>query len=187
MKFCVSFYQYKVTEDALRDAGGKLNTFARQQSSSAPSTAAGNSTVTFVLAVFDIEPDEALLIEFTPPECTYWQLNLCDRWSSQISDYLHHQSSLNMTQAVLDSDGKCRIVLSVEDPGVTNWLDPVGNLKGYIVNRWVPHSAVVPEARKIKRTELFDHLPSDTRRVAPQERAAAMRKRARAGQRRYGY
>ena len=36
MKFCVSFYQYKVTEDALRDAGGKLNTFAMQQSSSAP-------------------------------------------------------------------------------------------------------------------------------------------------------
>ena len=33
MKFCVGFYQYKVTEDALRDAGGKLNTFAIQQSS----------------------------------------------------------------------------------------------------------------------------------------------------------
>ena len=187
MKFCVGFYQYKVTEDALRDAGGELNTFGMQQSASAPSTAAGNSSVTFCLAVFDLEPDEALIVEYTPPDCTYWQVNLCDRWSSQISDYLYHQSSLNMTQAALDTDGTFRAVLSVEDPGVANWLDPVGNLKGYLVNRWMPHRTTVPAARKVKLSELFDHLPPDTPRVTPQMRAERMRERARAGLRRYGY
>lgn len=187
MKFCVGFYQYKVTEDALRDAGGKVNSFAIQQSSSAPSGAGGNASVTFCLAVFDIEPDEALIIEYVPPDCKYWQVNLCDRWSSQVSDYLYHQSSLNLSQAVLDSDGKFRAVLSVRDPGVANWLDPVGNLKGYVVNRWIPLHTTIPEARKIKLCELFDHLPADTPRVTPKERAAALRKRARAGLRRYGY
>ena len=91
-----------------------------------------------------------------------------------------------MRQAVLDSDGKFRIVLSVEDPGVPNWLDPVGNLKGYLVNRWVPHRTAVPEARKIKLAELSIICPP-THRVLHRERAAAMRERGRAGQRRYGY
>src|SRR3546814_2417023 len=51
-------------------------------------------------------------------------------------EYRHHTSSLNHAQAVPDSDGLYRWVISAADPGVHNWLDGSGNACGSILLRW---------------------------------------------------
>ena len=138
---------------------------------------------TYWWGMFDFGPDEALILETDVPEdAPYWNIQLNDQlWNTL--EYVWRQSHLNGHQARLDSDGKFRAVISPDDPGVPNWLDTVGRLQGTMVGRWYKCSSQpVPQIRKIKRSEIRDHLPADTPHVSAQERDAAIRARARAAQ-----
>ena len=75
-----------------------------------------------VIGRFELEPDEALILEFEPPKGVYWSISLGNPWLETIH-YGRHQSSLNGHQAVVDADGTVRFVLASSDPGVANWLD----------------------------------------------------------------
>ena len=44
-------------------------------------------------------------------------------------DYINHQTSLNGTQAQADPDGKIRIVVADQSPGVTNWIETPGTAR----------------------------------------------------------
>ena len=83
-----------------------------------------------------IQPDEALLIEVTPPRCSYWNFELANYWWNSV-DYRYRLSSLNGKQAVLEDDGSVRIAVSHADPGIPNWLDTGGHCVGMVNQRWV--------------------------------------------------
>ena len=73
---------------------------------------------------YEFEADEALILETEmPDEVRYWNIQLNDSLFNTI-EYLYNQSHLNGHQAKIDSDGKFRAVISLEDPGIANWLDP---------------------------------------------------------------
>ena len=79
-----------------------------------------------------------------------------------------------------------RGVISVSDPGVPNWLDPVGNSKGLICLRVLrPDRDPIVVLRKVKRADLRKHLPPTTPMVAPQERSEQLRRRMLATERRF--
>jgi len=119
---------------------------------------------------YDIGPDDALVVTVTPPPALYWSLVLGDEWWASV-DYANHQSSLNGHQAVLDSDGAFRAVVSIRDPGVANWLDTTGFSVGPMIFRWLrASSAPVPSTRVIPVNELDDALPASTARVSADER-----------------
>ena len=83
---------------------------------------------------FKIGDDEAAILEFRPPECRYWSFQIMnDFWETQEFDL--RQTSLNGHQGRLDPDGVFRGVIAVNDPGVPNWLDPVGHGNGLICAR----------------------------------------------------
>jgi hypothetical protein len=128
--------------------------------------------------IYDYQPGEALVLETELPEtCKYWNVQLNDELWNQI-EFGYRQSSLNAMQARLDSDGKFRAVIALEDPGVANWLDSGGHGRGMLVGRW--HGAdsyPMPTIRKVPLSELASHLPGDTPRVTPAEREATLRKR----------
>jgi hypothetical protein len=87
--------------------------------------------------------------------------------------------------AKVDTDGKLRAVVSLEDPGVPNWLDPAGYTEGTIYGRWYEcDTEPLPAIHRVPLTQLRDHLPANTPSVRPQERAAEIRERVRAAQRR---
>jgi hypothetical protein len=76
-------------------------------------------------------------------------------------------------------------VIALEDPGVPNWLDPAGFKEGTIYGRWYDcSSSPTPTIKRIKLSELHEHLPADTPVVTPEERAEMLRRRVRAAQRR---
>jgi hypothetical protein len=126
---------------------------------------------------FKIAEDEALLIEVTPPKAKYWSLHLGNVWLESL-DYANHQSSLNGHQARLDGDGVFRAVVSVRDPGVPNWLDAVRRREGTIIYRWnLADGAPVPATKLVKFSQVRKHLPGDTPRVAPPERAQVIERR----------
>jgi hypothetical protein len=106
-------------------------------------------------AYFELADDEALLVEFTPPECEYWMIALHNHWMETL-DYVHHQATLNCHSAQTEVDGSVRFIVSVNDPGVPNWLDTAGHQRGTVGVRWVGPDVVdmLPSTRVVKLASL---------------------------------
>ena len=130
-----------------------------------------------VIGRFDLEPDEALILEVEPPRGVYWSYSLGNPWLETIH-YGRHQSSLNGHQAITDPDGKVRVVISSRDPGVANWLDTAGHSNGAVILRCVrTETAPVPAVRVVKFDEVLSALPKDTTLATASERAQVIHAR----------
>jgi hypothetical protein len=133
--------------------------------------------------LFRLEPGHVLILETALPETVrYWNVQLSDPlWNS--IDWLNHQNSLNCGQARIDSDGKFRAVIALDDPHVANWLDPGGWHEGSMMLRWTEASSgPAPTLTSVPMSKLRDHLPVDTLIVTANERDTALRARRRAVQ-----
>lgn len=128
--------------------------------------------------IYDYQPGEALIIETElPAKVKYWNVQLNDSLWNQV-EYGYRQSSLNGHQARLDSDGKFRAVISLDDPGVPNWLDSGGHTRGMLVGRW--HRAdtyPLPTVRKVPFEDIRKYLPADTPQVSADARDKTLRAR----------
>jgi hypothetical protein len=130
--------------------------------------------------LFRLEPGQVLLLETELPETVrYWNVQLSDMMWNSI-DWMNRQSSLNGGQAWIDTDGKFRAVIAVDDPTVPNWLDPGGNSEGAIMLRWTgASSGPAPTLKLVNQADLRSHLPQDTPSIAPETREAQARSRRR--------
>ena len=147
----------------------------------------GSPTAEYLLAAYEVAPDEALVIEMPDtPGGAYWGLQIFDVWLRSL-DFRTRQTGLNGTQIVTDSDGKVRVVLSQQDPGVLNWLDAGEYDIGQILfrNYRTLHSTE-PSMTRVKFADLPKHLLPDSVKVSPDERAADLRARREAYRRRHG-
>jgi hypothetical protein len=128
--------------------------------------------------IHEITDDEALIIETAIPEkVRYWQALVADDRFATL-DWVNRQSSLNDTQAHIDSDGKFRAVICRLDPGVPNWLDKGDYPWGVIQMRWNSANEYPdPTIVKVPFTEVRAHLPADTPVVTPEQRKEQLRLR----------
>lgn len=146
-----------------------------------------NPAAKYWMCIYELAPDEALIVETEVPGCKYWGVQLTDVFVAT-TEYVHHQSSLNGHQAALDRDGKFRAVLSQRDPGVPNWLDPVDHAHGTVFLRWyLAEGNPAPTVRTVRFDDIRNHLPSDTPVVTAEQRAGQLRARRIGALRRYGY
>jgi hypothetical protein len=154
----------------------------------APSNSGTNPAARYSNMIYDIGPDEALIIEWDAPTSKYWSFCIADRFL-QLADFTYHQSSLNGHQACRDGDGKFRAVLARRDPGVPNWLDPVDNSLGIVQFRQFFQEVAVdlPRVIGVPVDRIRDHLPSDTPHVSPEQRTQQLRDRSWAVLAMYGY
>jgi hypothetical protein len=147
------------------------------------SAASGLGNQRYVEGLFELDADEALIVETEiPQDCSYWNFQLVDDFWRSL-EWVHRQSSLNGFTARLDADGKFRAVVASQDPGVPNWLDTVGRKTGMIYGRWTNSTSdIAPTVKKVKVTEVREHLPADTPAVTAQERDASIRLRRKGAQ-----
>jgi hypothetical protein len=149
----------------------KPNSFNAPLDGTAMGAAAENRPV---IGSWEIAPDEALVVEVSPPQGLYWSYSLGNPWWETI-DYGSHQSSLNGHQATVDDDGILRTVIAHEDPGVANWLDTAGHSVGPIILRCVrTETAPVPTMRRVAFSDIDREVPAATGRVTPAERRTTM-------------
>jgi hypothetical protein len=133
-----------------------------------------------VIGRFELESDEALILELVPPKGVYWSISLGNPWLETIH-YGRHQSSLNGHQAVVDSDGLARFVIAARDPGVANWLDNAGHSNGAMLLRCVrTESAPVPASRVVPFDQVRSVLPAETVMTTADDRAKVIAARHRA-------
>jgi hypothetical protein len=143
----------------------------------------------YYVGAFDLDPDEALIVEVEIPlPCRYWNIQLSDEMNAAL-DYIFRQSSLNGHQATLDADGRFRAVIAHRDPGVANWLDTGGVRSGLFMGRWKEASArpQTPVVRKVPFDTIASQLPAGTATVTANERQTIVDARRTAMLRRVGY
>lgn len=110
----------------------------------ARSTAAGGDpNIAYYHSYWRLRPDEALVIDATPPECRMWNFQLNNHWMESL-DYRHLTIHINQHTAQLESDGSVRIVVAHEDPGLPNWVQTGGHTFGTMCFRWI-HAKAHPE------------------------------------------
>lgn len=131
-------------------------------------------------AAYECEPDEALIVSVKPPTATYWSMQLYSQyWDAR--DWHLRQTSINGRQAVLDEDGVFRAVISHRDPGVANWLDTAEQIRGLLSVRYFRAESIpVPVVRRVKLTELQQHLPGKHQKINPEQRSEILHRRAEA-------
>lgn len=109
----------------------------------------------YAMGAWDLQEDEALVIEGTSPPCAFW--NVC-LWNPflQTYDYRYEQVTLNGAQVTPEADGGWRLVIAHRDPGVPNWISTAGHRRGRLWFRWFLAEALPerPRARVVKLSEL---------------------------------
>jgi hypothetical protein len=172
-------------QTALTKQGEHLNTFPDDQGGLGNVAAASQKYQAFGIGYFRLADDETLLVEVTPPAARYWSLHLGNYWMESL-DFANYQSSLNGHQAVIDSDGVFRAVISSRDPGIPNWLDPAGHSEGTMIYRWnQADQAPIPATRVVPFESIRKALPADTPEVTPDQRLATIERRRIHVRRRY--
>jgi hypothetical protein len=127
--------------------------------------------------------DEAYVFTMGGGGASYRDIVLHDYWF-RTRRYWERTSSMNNAQGIPNPDGTTTYVVAHDDPGVHNWLDPVGLHELLVVHRWqgLPDSpdAAGPasaEGRLVKRGDLEDALPPGMARVTPEQRSEQLARR----------
>jgi hypothetical protein len=149
----------------------------------------GQATNVYAGGVYELGPDEALLIEVAVPVApAYSGFHLANLWGESL-DFANHQSSLNGFQVEVDRDGVRRYVVAHRDPGVPNWVDTTGLPEGFLSFRWsysaLPDRLPTTKVTKLRFAEIRNHLPEGVRTVTAEERREQIRIRQSHVQRRY--
>ena len=181
---------YGPRKGTIPGVGMPRNAFNTVNAASA-ATGGGMSTNLYAGGVFELGPDEALVIENRiklPAQYTGFQL--ANLWGESL-EYANAQSSLNGHQSHIDPDGVIRLVIAHRDPGVPNWLDTTGQPEGFMSPRWAyseqPATEHWPEisARKVPFEEIRSHLHPATPALGPEERRRVIAARQRHVRKRY--
>jgi Protein of unknown function (DUF1214) len=130
-----------------------------------------------LICYWQVPKDEALIVRVTPPNASYWAVEFGNYWWESM-DYRYRLCSTNCHHAELEDNGEFIFVVSHEDPGIPNWLDPSAHLEGYIALRWINADHYPkPECLQIKTAELSDHLPAGMKSISPEQRKTQLAER----------
>jgi len=115
----------------------------------------GDPHIQYYHGYWQLEPDEALVIEVTPPACEYWNFQLNNHWMESL-DYRYHRIDLNHHGVVVRRDGSVRLIVTHRDPGLPNWIDTAFHQRGTMCLRWIgADSHPSPSTRVIAVADLL--------------------------------
>ncbi len=97
--------------------------------------AKGDPRCQYNYGYFQIEPEQALIVELKIPECEYWNIQLANHWMESLDS--SQNASINCASVKDLQDNTARIVIAHQDPGCSNWLDTQQHCRGVIALRWL--------------------------------------------------
>ena len=96
----------------------------------------GDPNIRLWLGTWRLAPDEALVVEATPPKCHYWNFQLGNVWAESL-DQRFQRVHINSSQAAYRDDGSFELAVAHRDPGHPNWISTAGHEHGTMGLRWV--------------------------------------------------
>jgi hypothetical protein len=92
----------------------------------------------FAFGVWRKPAGAALVVEFEPPECDYWNFQLCNIWEENLDNYEDGQGHVTKFTAATEPDGRVRVVIADADPGLGgNWIDSFRHTTGLMGLRFI--------------------------------------------------
>ena len=114
----------------------------------------GDPNIFFYMGHWTLEEGQALLIQADPPNCDYWNFELCNHWLESL-DYRYQRVDINKHEAECAADGSFTLIIAAEDPGLPNWITTAGHRRGGMGLRWVKaDNHPVPRTRVVSLDEL---------------------------------
>ena len=152
----------------------------------ARSTPGGADNILYGSCFWELDPDEALLVECAQPDAAYWGLTIHTLGWLESGDFADRQTSLSDQQMHVDPDGRFRAVVAHDDPGVPNWIDCEGRRRGMLVYRFVwAKDNPAPTSRVVPLRDVRGELPDGHPTVSPDARRAALSRRREAAWNRF--
>lgn len=150
-----------------------------------PGAVAGVDGRWMTIAPYRLGDDDALVVSLSDAGADYAGIQLADLWMASL-EYADAASSRTAAQSLRAPDGRIHHVISLDDPGYHNWLDPVGVRNGIIHVRLdglagVPSAAHQPTLVHVARDRLASVIPGYTDALV----SADDRRRELAGRRRH--
>ena len=149
---------------------------------SGPKGLGGLVTQSMSHAMFDLDEDQGVIVEYEPAGARYVAVQLTD-WYFRSLDYGEIQSSLTRDQSAIDSDGRIRVVIARRDPGVANWIDTGGLAVVLLIMRWQGRPSIEVrggpwcQMKLVKLADLTTELPADTTWFTAEQRKAQLDQR----------
>lgn len=138
-----------------------LRRAAAQYSQRAPADPGGLTTQFSSAGIFELGPDEAIVISVPDAGVPYQGFQLGSMWYASL-EYVHHQTSLTADQAQVTSDGLIHLVVSERDPGLANWVETLGRREGIMQFRWQRTDGPIgPELGPTMKVIPFDRVPDE--------------------------
>jgi len=97
--------------------------------------AGGDDSIWYYHSYWQLEEGQALVIEVIPPPCDAWNFQLNNIWMESL-DYRYFNVCINKAEAVTGKDGRVRLVVAHEDPGLPNWIETAHHREGTMCWRW---------------------------------------------------
>ncbi|WP_428333345.1 DUF1214 domain-containing protein [Novosphingobium sp.] len=89
--------------------------------------------------------DEALVLEFIPPPCEYWNFQLCNIWQENLDTFEDGNGWINTSRHHAEPDGRVRVIIAERDPGIGgNWISSYGHERGIWGLRLVQTHQIAP-------------------------------------------
>lgn len=124
-------------------------------------TPGGLTTQCSSAGIFELGPDEAMVISVPVAGVPYQGFQLGSMWYASL-EYVHHQTSLTADQAHVSADGMIHLVVADRDPGLANWIETLGHREGIMQFRWQRvDSPVTPEQGPTVKVVPFDRLAAE--------------------------
>lgn len=97
--------------------------------------AGGDANIIYYHSYWKLKEEEALVIQFMPPDCETWNFQLNNYWMESL-DYRYFPVCINKHAAVAEGDGSIRIIVSKTNHGFSNWIDTCHHTEGTMCLRW---------------------------------------------------
>jgi hypothetical protein len=97
--------------------------------------AGGDASIIYYHSYWKILPGEALVINIKPPPCDSWNFQLNNYWMESL-DYRYFTICISKGNALLETDGSVKLIVSHQDPGQPNWINTCGHNEGTMCWRW---------------------------------------------------
>ena len=105
----------------------------------------------YVIGTYEIEEDEALVVEVERLDVRYWNFAIENPWHESV-DYAQRKTARTHDDVKVDPDGKVRFVIAHARTDFPNYLETAGHRRGFMTFRFVGErntKAPLPKVTKL--------------------------------------